>query len=121
MSVDESKRVRGLGWPCAHCMATGTEPFTGLGFGQRRVKCTKGCEDGFLRVRIPKGTLIKTIYHGERLAGRTYTVKVEHLLNGVSQHVNYHQDVVPTENPKVRWPGPGSYWSEADINDVELV
>jgi len=138
-----SRRHQGLGWPCAHCTGTGTEPFSAKYEGEAVVPgsgkpCVKACDDGFIkflgyyddkdlpvkpgdRVRIRKGTLIKTIYHGERLAGRTYVVTVNHVLNGVSRHRNYHLEMVPTESPKIRWPGPGGYWSEADINDVELV
>jgi hypothetical protein len=138
MSIDETKRYHGLGWPCAHCTATGVEPFTSTVSSGGPWKCFKGCDDGFVkligyhddkdlpvkcgdRVRIRKGTLIKTIYHGERLAGRTYTVRVDHLLNGMKAHKDYHGQELPAEPPKVRWPGPGGYWSEADINDVELV
>jgi hypothetical protein len=129
MDIDESKRTKGLGWPCAHCTATGTEPCTGLDEGQRRTKCSKGCDDGFTkligyqeelpvkrgdRVRIPKGTLIKTCTKGVRLAGRTYVVTVNHTLCGMV-------DGEKVVNPSVCWPGPSGYWSKADINDVELV
>jgi hypothetical protein len=133
MSVE--RRI-GLGFPCTHCCATGTEPYTGLDAGQRRTKCTKGCDDGFVkftgfhadkdlpikpgdRVRIRKGTVIKTICRGTRLAGRTYTVKVDHVLNGANEY--YYREKIPAQNPKVCWPGPGGYWSEADINDVEKI
>jgi len=67
------------------------------------------------RVRIPKGTLVKTVYHGVRLAGKTYTVKVDHTLNGMTD------ERYGTHNPTVRWAGPGGYWSEADFNDVEKI
>lgn len=72
-------------------------------------------------VLIPKGTTIKTTYHGTRQAGRSYAVKIHHLGCGRNLPVGHprHNESYPVENPSVVWPGPGGYWSEADINDVQ--
>jgi hypothetical protein len=66
------------------------------------------------KVRIPKGTLVKTCTKGVRITGRTYTITVDHVLHGAEYDDTVH-------NPVVVWPGTGGYWSEADINDVEKV
>ena len=66
------------------------------------------------KVRIPKGTIVRNLYLGEKPAGRSYTVTVNHVLSGWEADGEKH-------NPKVCWPGTGGYWSEADINDVEKV
>lgn len=29
-----------------------------------------------------------------------------------------HKARIPTQNPKVVWPGSGGYWNEVDINDI---
>lgn len=69
-------------------------------------------------VRILKGTKIRTTNPsvGKRTAKKTYTVRVDHTLNGNDAFGPY-----PVSNPSVRWVGAGKYWYEADINDVELV
>lgn len=94
-------------------------------------------------VLIKKGTLVKNIHFGTKPAGRTYRVKVNHTLPGQSipffDVVRYHGDrfkftqehlkfadqnsslLIPIRNPSVCWPGPGGYWSEVDINQVEKV
>jgi hypothetical protein len=75
-------------------------------------------------VTIPKGTTVKTVGRPAKQAGKTYKVKVDHILPGTSDYSIAVQDKkvievrTPRTNPKVVWAGPGGYWSEADINDV---
>jgi hypothetical protein len=77
-------------------------------------------------VTIRKGTLVW--HRGEKNpAGRTFKVKVDHILSGVTltdgdrayneRHGRSGSDV----NPRVVWAGSGGYWSEADINDIPEV
>ncbi len=61
-------------------------------------------------VTIPKGTLVVTRNQPPRPAGKTYKVKINHLMCG-SSHVT-------VTNPRVVWAGTGGYWSEVDLNDV---
>jgi hypothetical protein len=74
-------------------------------------------------VTILKGTVIRTPHLAvkERVAGRTYKVRVHHVLNGVtiSQHACSRGETPgPKRNPSVVWAGTGGYWCEVDINDV---
>jgi hypothetical protein len=62
-------------------------------------------------VTIPKGTLVKNVRTGVTIAGRTYKVKVDHFISGMT----HDQVKIP---PKVCWAGSGGYWSEVDINDI---
>jgi len=73
-------------------------------------------------VIIPKGTAVKTVGHPTKPAGRTYRIVVHHILNGQNRPEGdpRHVPTYPVMNPRVVWPGPGGYWSEADINDVRL-
>lgn len=72
-----------------------------------------------MMVTIRKGTIIHTTaQQGPKIASRTYKVKVNHLLNGVTRHRDHRDDVVDFQNPRVRWVGTGGYWYDADINDV---
>lgn len=60
-------------------------------------------------VTIVKGTTI--VYRGKTIkAGRTYRVKVDHVLPGT------HSRTIT--NPSVRWAGRSGYWCEADINQI---
>ena len=69
-------------------------------------------------VTIKKGTVIK-FRGGTKLAGKTYKVTIDHILPGMSRvRRDRHFDDSVTQNPSIRWPGPGGYWSEVDINDV---
>lgn len=68
------------------------------------------------QVTIPKGAVIHNLHKGTYVAGRTYKVKVDHVLSGHRSHDNNGEDI--HHPPKVRWPGTGGYWSEVDINDV---
>jgi hypothetical protein len=63
-------------------------------------------------VTIKKGTIVKTYGRDPKPAGKTYKVKVDHILNGCTRHLGESQIV----NPAVRWAGPGGYWSAVDIN-----
>src|SRR4051812_33471047 len=73
-------------------------------------------------VIIPKGTMIKTVGREPRPAGKTYRIVVDHLLSGMNHPESdpRHDRTYPVRNPTVVWPGPGGYWSEADINDIRL-
>jgi hypothetical protein len=81
-------------------------------------------------VTIPRGTKIRTTRPGAankvKTAGRTYRVKVDHVLTGrtVSVHVaraDRGETPGPKEPPSIRWAGTGGYWFEVDINDVPEV
>lgn len=66
-------------------------------------------------VTILKGTPIR--HNGkDHRAGRTYKVKVDHVLNGCTDTHSDHARKVNMSNPCVRWAGTGSYWSAVDIN-----
>lgn len=77
-------------------------------------------------VTILKGTKIRTTSPGittpylTKTAGRTYKVKVDHVLNGMNHPVGHprHTKGYEVHNPSVRWPGTGGYWHEVDINDI---
>lgn len=72
-------------------------------------------------VTIPKGTKIKTIYHGERLAGRTYKVELHNVYPAIPAHFEYGSRELRRPVPaKVIWPGTGGYWSEANLEDVAI-
>jgi hypothetical protein len=78
------------------------------------------------RVTIRKGTKIRTTIpattggYMSKVAGRTYTVTVDHVLNGMNTPVgdDRHNALYPVKPPSVRWPGTGGYWFEVDINDI---
>ena len=93
-----------------------------------------------MEVTIPKGTVIKSTHpQGDRVAKRSFKVKVHHLLSGshcpkdwlrgydkekadelnltvLVGEQNEEQQV--TSNPSVRWVGASGYWMQADINEV---
>lgn len=79
-------------------------------------------------VTIRKGTSIKTTHPTKKeiVAGRTYTVKINHILNGTSEAnwefntwtQKYEEVRKPLSNPSVRWAGAGGYWYEVDVNDI---
>lgn len=79
-------------------------------------------------VTIKKGTIVKTVGREPKPAGRTYKVKVNHILPGITRierKVNYevtpphsYEERTHESNPKVVWAGPGGYWSEVDLNDI---
>jgi hypothetical protein len=78
------------------------------------------------RVRIPKGVIVRC--NGEnKPAGRTFIVRVNHVLNGYTldaseqaYQMRHGRTVGPAVNPKAVWAGSGGYWCEADINDIVL-
>lgn len=73
------------------------------------------------KVRIPKGTEIRSMGRkGTHKAGRAQTIIVNHMCTG-STSLPFQGPPEHFSNPKVIWPGSGGYWSEADINDVELI
>lgn len=75
-------------------------------------------------VTIRKGTPIRTTSPGmngayrHKIAGRTYKIKVDHILNGTNRPVGHkgHNASYPVHNPSVRWPGAGGYWYSVDLN-----
>lgn len=109
-------------------------------------------------VVIKKGIMVKTVGRLEKPAGKTYKVKVNHILSGQSLYIGRMMDnellnvfdssdlriamkmygtddltilypmtrvddnghiLLHIESPKVVWAGPGGYWTEADINDLD--
>lgn len=73
-----------------------------------------------MMITIRKGTVIQTTdaKQREKIATKTYKVRVHHILVGVTRHLNYHREVVDFQNPRIRWVGTGGYWYDADINDI---
>lgn len=80
-----------------------------------------------MTVTIKKGVMVKTVYKEAKPAGKTYKIKVHHILPGHTKVYHRQENVAPynfievrenLENPKLVWAGPGGYWSEVDINDV---
>lgn len=74
-----------------------------------------------MMVTIVKGTIVKTVGREPKPAGRTYKVKVDHILNGSDMYEygnSFRQEVIPMRNPLVRWAGPSGYWSEVDLNNI---
>jgi hypothetical protein len=71
-----------------------------------------------MTITILKGAMVKTIGKEPKPAGRTYKVKVNHILPGSNEYCTYHGEVSPQQNPKVCWAGANGYWCEVDINDV---
>jgi hypothetical protein len=81
-------------------------------------------------VTIVKGTTIRTTMpkvgggYVTKTAGRTYKVKVDHVLPGRTldkdawQVTRHGETPGPRENPSVRWPGTGGYWFEVEINNI---
>jgi len=69
-------------------------------------------------IRVPKDTKLFRMKTGAFLSKRTYRVKVDHVLTGSDMTHLGHKNRVT--NPQPRWPGSGGYWTEADINDVEV-
>lgn len=70
-------------------------------------------------IRIKKGTRYHSMRDGEyHVAGKTYKVKVDHLIHG-AQYMD--RDIKIVKNTEVTWAGSSGYWCRADINDVEKV
>lgn len=75
-------------------------------------------------VTIRKGATVRSTAPKRKLytAGKTYKVKVDHVLNGRGDPrlpVN-DPDVnrYGIESPSVRWAGPGGYWCWVDLNEI---
>lgn len=69
-------------------------------------------------ITIRKGTKYHSSRYGyshDLFAGKTYKVKVNHLLHGAQWE---DKGKIYIYNTKVVWVGSGGYWQEADINDV---
>ena len=73
-------------------------------------------------VTITKGVMVKHTGQGypTKPAGRTFKVKVHHLLNGSNLMVTgrHEHEERPASPPVVRWAGSGGYWREVDINEI---
>ena len=88
-------------------------------------------------VTIKKGTTIRTTMpttvtiagqkqgaYKVKVAGRTYKVRVDHVLNGVTirQSASQGGRILDSSSferaPSVRWAGTGGYWFEVDLNDI---
>jgi hypothetical protein len=68
-------------------------------------------------VVIKKGTKYHSTRDGQyHIAGKTYKVKVDHLITG-AEYMDRGKMIV--KNPVVTWVGSGGYWHRADVNDVE--
>lgn len=78
-------------------------------------------------VVIKKGIWVRTLCKERKTAGKTYKVRVNHILPGMGypeghpdrEHASLFRKPGEVINPMVVWAGPGGYWTEADINDVE--
>jgi hypothetical protein len=73
-------------------------------------------------VTIRKGVTVKVLRLVDgayrlvpKTAGRTYKVKVHHVINGGRTYYSGEPVLV---NPSVCWAGSGGLWHEVDINDV---
>jgi len=75
-------------------------------------------------ITIRKGALVWS--RGEvKPAGRTFKVKVHHVLNGYGYDAaeqayqeRHGREPAKAVNPKVVWAGSGGYWCEVDMNDI---
>lgn len=74
------------------------------------------------KVKILKGSKVKTTYHGERLVGRTYTVTIHDVYQVTPAYREYGgREFIRPVPAKVIWPGTGGYWSEAAVSDIEVL
>jgi hypothetical protein len=70
-------------------------------------------------ILIKKGTKYHSTRDGDyHIAGKSYKVKVDHLIHG-AQYTERDQKIV--KNSEATWVGSGGYWCRVDINDVEKV
>ncbi len=71
-------------------------------------------------VTILKGTPVRTGFSKKnwKPAGRTYKVKIDHILPGCTTRPYSSEEPVHEFGPSIRWAGSGGYWYEADINDI---
>lgn len=71
-------------------------------------------------VTILKGTVVRC--NGvTKQAGRTYKVKIHHILSGTNIYVEgnaFRRELHPMTSPTICWAGTGGYWAEADLNDI---
>lgn len=72
-----------------------------------------------IKARVPKGTLVGGRLHLRR-AGKTYTVTVDHLLNGYVAQTSYDASKRIGHPTIIRWNGKNG-WNEAALADVEIV
>jgi hypothetical protein len=98
-------------------LAAGTEPPKFLGhYAEENLPIRRG-----QAVVIPKGTIVKVVGKDPKPAGRTYSIKVDHVNSGGILYVQgsaFRREYVRPTSPKVVWPGTGGYWAEADLNDL---
>lgn len=69
-------------------------------------------------VTIKRGTMVKAFGKDPKPAGRTYKVKIDHVLPGQNDLSQDLRVQTPVKNPSVRWAGTGGLWMEVDINDI---
>lgn len=72
-------------------------------------------------VTIPKGAMVRCMNGVTKPAGRTYKVRVHHIMNGTNLYIEgsgFREEVRQITTPTVVWPGTGGYWTEVDINDI---
>ena len=74
-----------------------------------------------MEVTIVKGTMVKTIGKVPKPAGKTYKVKVNHIIRGSGMWESgnaFRSEVTLMRNPCVVWAGTGGIWSEVDLNSL---
>lgn len=81
------------------------------------------------RVRVKAGAILHTTLPDpskkELVNKRARTVTVNHVDNGMSEHIRYGDNGEDIwrhlHDPGVVWPGAGGYWHSAKMSDCELV
>lgn len=80
------------------------------------------------KVRVKKGALIWTTHPSVRKevggdnhkrAGKTHTVTVDRMSPGHGTALRRGE--IEIRNPTVTWAGPGGYWCEVSLNDIEVL
>lgn len=72
-----------------------------------------------MKVTIPIGVRVRSTGPKRiKIAGSTRQVKVHHIGNGTPAYVSWDGEFIRPVNPSVVWVGSGSYWHEADLNEV---
>lgn len=76
-------------------------------------------------VIVPKGVMVKVIGKDPKPAGKTYKVKVDHMLSPCAAYWDTscgwnRKELVRPRPAAVCWAGAGGYWAEASLDDVVL-
>jgi hypothetical protein len=69
-------------------------------------------------VTIKKGTPVHSTGRESKPAGRTYKVKVHHVLSSRQAHFDTEGRFVRPQSPEVVWAGTGGYWTWAKYEDL---